>query len=114
MGILTVGIVHGGGRNVLWSSECLYILECSLMGLANSSQRGIGDELGTGRRETQEGMRPQTNKKTKTKTTAEEGGDSIVVVKEPGWAPFGNRQGRDKWVWMHRGPGLDWGVFQSP
>lgn len=112
MGILTVGMVHGGGRNVLWSSECLYILECSLMGLANSSQRGFGDELGTGRREPQEGMRPQTNKKTKTKTTAEEGGDSIVVVKEPGWAPFGNRQGRDKWVWMHRGPGLV--VFQSP
>ena len=60
------------------------------MGLANTSQ---GDELGAGR-VVWGNLWSETGL-----LTSEEGGDTTVVVKEPGWAPLGaERDKRNHWV----------------
>lgn len=75
MGISTVKMVHRGCRDFTRNIKYLYNTACSLTGLANTSQRGTGDEVGTGG--VQEGVSGGT-------CAGEEGGDSVRAVKNPG------------------------------
>ena len=75
MGISAVTMVHRGCRDFTRNIKYLRNTARSLPGLASTSQRGTGDEVGTG------GVRDRVSGGT---CAGEEGGDSVRAVKNPG------------------------------